>query len=65
MLDRYFGMGSDLFGSYAESSCATLVVASISLETLTILLPGCEGNCAYIEKATYYLHNIGDYWNCC
>ncbi|WVY91851.1 hypothetical protein V8G54_037365 [Vigna mungo] len=25
------GMGYDLFGSYAESSCATLVVASISL----------------------------------
>lgn len=24
------GMGSDLFGSYAESSCAALVVASIS-----------------------------------
>jgi Na+/H+-translocating membrane pyrophosphatase len=24
------GMGSDLFGSYVESSCAALVVASIS-----------------------------------
>ena len=24
------GMGSDLFGSFAESSCAALVVASIS-----------------------------------
>lgn len=29
------GMGSDLFGSYAESSCAALVVASISSFGLT------------------------------
>ena len=26
----FAGMGSDLFGSYAESSCAALFVASIS-----------------------------------
>ncbi|KAL6976235.1 Pyrophosphate-energized vacuolar membrane proton pump 1 [Sarracenia purpurea var. burkii] len=38
------GIGSDLFGSYAESSCAALVVASISSFVASCVGLGCTSS---------------------
>ncbi|CAF2085411.1 unnamed protein product [Brassica napus] len=54
------GMGSDLFGSYAESSCAALVVASISSFGINHVVPIAH---QFSGNLAHYFDGYHDCWN--
>nr|GME01829.1 pyrophosphate-energized vacuolar membrane proton pump-like [Ipomoea batatas] len=63
-------MGSDLFGSYAESSCAALVVASISSfgvnhEFTAMLYPLLVSSVGILVCLLTTLFATDDGWHCC